>query len=447
MAKKTFLADIDLALNQLLQSRLENLTTTAITALTPSAAMNGRVVYDTDLKLVKYCDGTNWQTLVISSDSRLTDSRTPTSHIIATNTGLGPQHTISGAAAGQVLRASSATAANFQKLDHADLNGIGTNTHAQIDAHIANTSNPHSTTKTQVGLGNVDNVQQIPMSYLDTDGTLTANSDTKVASQKAIKTYVESKLTGKIWKYKERAATTTNGALATTYANGQTIDGVALATGDRILIKNQTVGAENGIYTVNASGAPTRASDADTGSELINATVFVSEGSSNADTAWTCTNNTITLGTTAITFVQFSGAGTYVAGTGLSLSGNTFSVSNLTTSHFTAGVVGTSTSLGTSDTVLPTQNAVKVYVDGQVSTINTNINNRTKYYKGTISAATTGTITVATHGCGTLPQVQLYETISTVNYLVDADISVNASGDVTWTTSTSFTGFIVIIGK
>ena len=138
MAKKTFLADIDLALNQLLKSRLENLTTSAITALTPSAAMNGRVVYDTDVKLVKYCDGTDWQTLVISSDSRLSDSRTPTSHIIATNIGLGPQHTISGAAAGQVLRASSATDANFQKLDHADLNGIGTNTHAQIDTHIAN---------------------------------------------------------------------------------------------------------------------------------------------------------------------------------------------------------------------------------------------------------------------------------------------------------------------
>ena len=138
MAKKTFLADIDLVLNQLLQSRLENLTTTAITSLTPNPAMSGRVVYDLDLKLVKYCDGTAWQTLVLSSDSRLSDSRTPTSHIIATNTGLGPQHTISGAAAGQVLRASSATAANFQKLDHGDLNGIGTNTHAQIDTHIAN---------------------------------------------------------------------------------------------------------------------------------------------------------------------------------------------------------------------------------------------------------------------------------------------------------------------
>lgn len=61
---------------------------------------------------------------------------------------------------------------------------------ANIQSHISSTSNPHSVTKTQVGLGNVDNVQQLPMSYLDTDGTLAANSDTKVASQKAVKTFV-----------------------------------------------------------------------------------------------------------------------------------------------------------------------------------------------------------------------------------------------------------------
>jgi hypothetical protein len=58
-------------------------------------------------------------------------------------------------------------------------------------SHLSNTSNPHSVTKTQVGLGNVDDVQQLPMSYLDIDGTLAANSDSKVASQKAVKTYVD----------------------------------------------------------------------------------------------------------------------------------------------------------------------------------------------------------------------------------------------------------------
>lgn len=80
--------------------------------------------------------------------------------------------------------------------DHTQLSSIGTNTHAQIDTHIASTSNPHSVTKTQVGLSNVDNLQQIPLSYLDTDGTLAADSDSKVASQKATKTYADTKNTG-----------------------------------------------------------------------------------------------------------------------------------------------------------------------------------------------------------------------------------------------------------
>ncbi len=130
MAKKTFLIDLDLALNQLLQARLENLAT----APTPSP---GRVYWNTTDKLVYYYDGTSWQALVISSDSRMTNARTPTSHVIATNLALGAEHTISGAAAGQVLRASGANAANFQQLAHTDLSGVGTNTHAQIDTHIA----------------------------------------------------------------------------------------------------------------------------------------------------------------------------------------------------------------------------------------------------------------------------------------------------------------------
>jgi hypothetical protein len=117
------------------------------------------------------------------------------------------------------------------------------------------------------------------------------------------------------WKQAVRAATTTNGTLATAFANGQSVDGVTLATGDRILLKNQTTGSENGIYTVNASGAPTRASDADSGAKLVNATVKVSEGTTNADTEWQCTTNaTITLGSTALTWAQFGAAGAGYSG-------------------------------------------------------------------------------------------------------------------------------------
>jgi hypothetical protein len=150
----------------------------------------------------------------------------------------------------------------------------------------------------------------IPTTYLDTDGTLAANSDVKLATQKATKTYVDAKVAGLSWKQAVRAATTAAVTLATDLENGDAIDGVTLATGDRILVKNQAAGAENGIYTVNASGAPTRATDADSGVELVNATVYVSEGTTNADTQWTCTNNaTPTLGTTALAFAQLATGG------------------------------------------------------------------------------------------------------------------------------------------
>src|SRR5690349_16467734 len=118
----------------------------------------------------------------------------------------------------------------------------------------------------------------------DTDGTLAGNSDTAIASQKATKTYVDAKVAGLSWKQAVRAATTSAHTLATDYENGDIIDGVTLATGDRVLIKNQATASENGIYIVNASGAPARATDADSGAELVNASVYVSEGTANADT-------------------------------------------------------------------------------------------------------------------------------------------------------------------
>lgn len=114
------------------------------------------------------------------------------------------------------------------------------------------------------------------------------------------------------WKQPVRVATTVAGTLATSFENGDTVDGVVLATGDRILIKDQASGIENGIYVVAASGAPTRATDADAGAELVNATCFVSEGTANADTSWTCTTNaTITVGATSLTFAQISGTGAF----------------------------------------------------------------------------------------------------------------------------------------
>lgn len=167
----------------------------------------------------------------------------------------------------------------------------------------------------------------VPYTF-DTDPTLAANSNTRVPSQAAVKSYADNLLTGLKWKSAVRVATTAAGTLATSFENGDSVDGVTLATGDRILIKNQSTATENGIYIVAALGAPTRSIDTDSGAELEGAAVLVREGTINADTQWVCSNDgAITLGVTNIAFVQLAGAGTYTAdGTSLQLSGNVFSV-------------------------------------------------------------------------------------------------------------------------
>lgn len=119
------------------------------------------------------------------------------------------------------------------------------------------------------------------------------------------------------WKDSVVAASTAAGTLATDFENGDTLDGVTLTTGDRILLKDQAAGAENGVYTVNVSGAPTRAVDFDEDSEATTgAAVYVEEGTVNGSNLFfLTTTGTITVGTTALTFSLFTGAGvaTFVA--------------------------------------------------------------------------------------------------------------------------------------
>lgn len=135
----------------------------------------------------------------------------------------------------------------------------------------------------------------------------------------ASRTYVDNVAVGLKWKQPVVVATTAAGVLTTGFENGDTIDGIVLVTGDRILIKNQTSAIENGIYIVSASGAPTRATDADTGSELISAAVFIQKGTANADKAFVCTNDAITIGTTDIIFTGFASViGALIASNNLS---------------------------------------------------------------------------------------------------------------------------------
>jgi hypothetical protein len=135
-------------------------------------------------------------------------------------------------------------------------------------------------------------------------GTPTASGDA------ASKNYVDSLLAGLRWKTPVRVASTANVTLASAAANGDTVDGVVIATGDRVLYKDQSDPIENGIYVTAASGAPTRATDMAAASSAASATVFVQEGSTNADGQYTCTDDvgSDVVGTDGLTLTQ-SGAG------------------------------------------------------------------------------------------------------------------------------------------
>lgn len=154
---------------------------------------------------------------------------------------------------------------------------------------------------------------------------ITGLGDPSGAQDAATKAYVDAVKTGLDVKDSVRAATTAN----ITLSAPQTIDGVALIAGDRVLVKDQATASANGIYVV-AAAAWTRSTDADNtpaGEVTGGMFTFVTEGTVNADSGWVLTtNDAIILGTTSLAFAQFSGAGQVTAGNGLTKTGNTLDV-------------------------------------------------------------------------------------------------------------------------
>ncbi len=154
-------------------------------------------------------------------------------------------------------------------------------------------------------------------------GAPTASADA------ATKSYVDSVAEGLKPKTAARVATTVAGTLATSFENGDTIDGVVLATGDRLLIKDQAAPEDNGIYVVQASGAPVRATDFDSLSpidEINGAMIAVQEGTVNAAKVFVQSGVVATIGTDPITFIFFNSSSSLVGGDGITISGNNVSV-------------------------------------------------------------------------------------------------------------------------
>ena len=163
-------------------------------------------------------------------------------------------------------------------------------------------------------------------------GTVTLNADPTQALEAATKQYVDAVAEGLHVHASVKAATTSNIDLSTDLEAGDIIDGVTLVAGDRVLVKNQSTTSQNGIYIASTSGAAVRASDYNTAGEIdAGDFFFVSGGTTYDNTGWVQVNNITTLGTDPIVFEQFSGAGTYLAGNGLTLTGNSFSINTAIT--------------------------------------------------------------------------------------------------------------------
>lgn len=253
--------------------------------------------------------------------------------------------------------------------DVTKLAGIEAGAQVNTVTSVASRTGAVTLTKSDVGLSNVDNTTDLgkpvstatqtaldlkadssalgsyaPLASPTFTGTVILPATGTGGLEAATKNYVDAVATGLQIKDAVRVATTAAGTLATSFADGSVVDGVTLVTGDRILIKNQADASQNGIYDVQATGAPVRSADADNSpSSEVKTGMFawVTDGTTNGSTQWVMTTTgAITLGSTNLTFVQFGGGATYSAGSGLSLTGTTFSLGNHSGALITSGTVG-----------------------------------------------------------------------------------------------------------
>jgi len=268
------------------------------------------------------------------------------------------------------------------------------------------------------------------------------------------KAYVDMFVQGYAIKAECQVATTVN----ITLSGLQTIDGYTTLSGDRVLVKNQTNQANNGIY-VAAAGAWFRSPDANTYASLVSAFVFIQNGTTQQNSGWACTISAGgTLGVTPITWSQLASATAYFAGTGLTLSGYTFSI----TAVGTAGTYGSVSSVpvfvtnssgqvtsvtNTSISIAPSQINATIPNSGLTnSSITVNGSAISLGGSATVTANTTNALTIGTGLSGTSFNGSSAVTVAIANTAVSAgsytlgNFTVNAQGQLTAASSTSTTG-------
>jgi len=234
-----------------------------------------------------------------------------------------------------------------------------------------------TTQRTTLGLGTIatQNANNVAL----TGGTITGLGDPSSSSEAATKNYVDNLVTGLRTRVIARVASTANVNISTGLENGDTLDGVTLATGNRVLLKDQSTASQNGLYIVVASGAASRDTEFDIISEIAGQLILVSEGTTHADDLFLCTTDTsATLGSSSISYVQvFPSSGGTVTSVAVADSGSSeFTVtgspitSSGTISLAVNSIAATKIGTGTVD------NTEFGYLNGVTSAIQTQIDSK-----------------------------------------------------------------------